>query len=252
MLAHFVYASAAIKEGQSELAFTVLQNRPTGDAYLPLHLIAYRKGEIFLQKGQYEEAKEQYTLFLMNYKGQNFLKDTYYKLFLIHWLTNQPSPEQYLNDVLTIGQTVTEADKYAQKFAETKVLPHKSLMKSRLSFDGGYYQQAFDVIAIFTENSFAQEKDKAEFNYRKARIFHKTGKVSEAMTCYLRTIQLSEAAQYYFGANAALQLGYIYQELEKVAEARKCYEKALSYKKHEYKNSIDNKAKAALGELGTE
>jgi hypothetical protein len=33
-------------------------------------------------------------------------------------------------------------------------------------------------------------------------------------------------------------------------KAKIYFEKAISYKKHEYKNSVDNKAKAALNEMG--
>lgn len=250
LLAHFVYASVAMKEGESELALRILHRRPAGSEYLPFYLIAYRKAEIYLQKGNYEEALRQYHFFLSHFKGQNFLKDTYYKLFLIHWLQGrEPESEKMLAKVLEIGQTVTESDKYAQAFAEAKHFPHKNLMRARLSFDGGYYQQADDVLRPLSENSFSHPKDKAEFYYRKARIFHRTGKTEEAASFYMRTIQLSEQQQYYFGANAALQMGYIRRQQGNTADARSYFEKALSYKKHEYKNSIDNKAKAALDEL---
>jgi uncharacterized protein HemY len=46
-----------------------------------------------------------------------------------------------------------------------------------------------------------------------------------------------------------LQLGYLLVEQKQVKEAKKYFEKALSYKKHEYKNSIDSKAKSALAQL---
>jgi len=35
----------------------------------------------------------------------------------------------------------------------------------------------------------------------------------------------------------------------KTSDAKNYFEKALTYKKHEYKNSIDSKAKSALAQL---
>jgi tetratricopeptide (TPR) repeat protein len=250
LLLHFFYAMAAMKDGQSDLALRTLQHIPAGQDYIPFYYTAYRIGEVYLQKGNYGEAIANYQYFLGHYGGQNFLKDAYYKLFLAHWLSGKDKEaEHYLNKVLEVGQTVGEADKYAHKFAQTREFPHKYLMQARLSFDGGYYGESIERLKTLSEKTFSHAKDKAEYNYRKARIYHKTSKVKQAIDLYKRTIQLSEEAQYYFGANAALQLGYIYQEQGDKAQARAYYLKALSYKKHEYKNSIDNKAKAALDEL---
>jgi len=54
---------------------------------------------------------------------------------------------------------------------------------------------------------------------------------------------------WYFAPNSALQLGYIFRDQADAIEARQYFEKALSYKKHVYKNSIDNKARSALASL---
>jgi len=45
-------------------------------------------------------------------------------------------------------------------------------------------------------------------------------------------------------------MGYIYQKKAENQRAVLYFKKAMSFKKHEYKNSIDNKARAALTELG--
>jgi hypothetical protein len=55
--------------------------------------------------------------------------------------------------------------------------------------------------------------------------------------------------QWYFAPNSALQLGYIAQASHDYPTAKKYFEMALAYKKHEYKNSIDGKAKSALEQL---
>jgi uncharacterized protein HemY len=44
-------------------------------------------------------------------------------------------------------------------------------------------------------------------------------------------------------------MGYLAQEQKDYASAKKYFELALSYKRHEYKNSIDSKAKFALEQI---
>jgi tetratricopeptide (TPR) repeat protein len=123
-------------------------------------------------------------------------------------------------------------------------------MKARLAFDGGYYDKALELLNAYSENSFDQASDRAEFNYRKGRIFQKTNNFPNAITSFERAIILSENQNWSFGASSALQLGYIFQVKNEKMKAKSYFEKAISYKKHEYKNSVDNKAKAALNEMG--
>jgi tetratricopeptide (TPR) repeat protein len=196
--------------------------------------------------------------FLGHYKGQNFLKDTYLKLFLSHWLDNEDATAKMnLNKILTVGATYVESDKAAQKFAEnfskgSISVQQKVLMKARLSFDGGYLAEAMNVMKPFQENSFPNLSDKAEFQYRLGRIFQRQNQLDSSLTHYERAIALSQAQSLYFGATSALQLGYIYQTKGQKAKAITYFKKALNYPKHEYKNSVDNKARAALTLMGVE
>ncbi len=53
---------------------------------------------------------------------------------------------------------------------------------------------------------------------------------------------------YYFAANSALLLGFIYQNTDKKL-AKIYFEKAISFEGHEYEESITQKAKLALEKL---
>ena len=254
----FFGITTLIKEGKSETALTIMDNRKMDKNHLPFPFLDYLKAEIYLKKGQYQDALKLYQNFLIKYKGFNFLKDTYYKLFLCYWLNNEEVKGiQYLEKIKSVGVNIVESDKVATTFSEnylsTKTLKSKSqkvLMKTRLSFDGGYYDLALEIIGTYSENSFDQISDRAEFNYRKGRIFQKLNNSPNAIIFYDRAIVLSENQNWSFGASSALQLGYIYQFKNEKVKAKSYFEKAISYKKHEYKNSVDNKAKAALNEMG--
>ncbi len=256
LLFYFFGTTISMKDARSEQALAILNKCPSGTAYLPFPFLDYLRAEILLQKGQSTSAQPLYQQFLSRYRGQNFVKDTYYKLFLCQWFSgNEVAAKKMAQDILSKGQTVVESDKAAQKFAEKYVKngisgQQKILMKARLAFDGGYLNEAFSLLSPLSEGSFSGLYDKAEYQYRLGRLLHRQNQFNKAVVCYERAMTLSVENHYYFGATAALQLGYIYQLRKQEEKAREYFEIALDYPSHEYKNSIDNKAKAALNEMG--
>jgi Tetratricopeptide repeat len=246
----FFGITTLMKEGKSEIALNILENKITDKEQLPFPFLEYLKAEILLQKGQYQTASKLYQNFLTKYKGFNFLKDTYYKLFLCYWLNNEDvKAKLFLEKIPTVGENIVEFSANFLAKKPSKSIPQKVLMKARLAFDGGYYDYALDLINTYSENSFDNIYDRAEWNYRKGRIYQKLNTLILAIPSFERAIALSENQNYSFGASAALQLGYIFQGRNEKQKAKNYFEKAISFKKHEYKNSVDNKAKAALNQL---
>jgi tetratricopeptide (TPR) repeat protein len=246
----YLYSAILTKNGRGPEALSVIAQRPANAelAYFP-H-VDLLLGELYLFKGDYSSSRQHYLHFLNHFKGKNSLKDTYFKLFLTYWLNNEDQAAMpYLTKVLSVGRELYDSDKYAQRIAKNKEIPNKVLTKIRLATDGGYFDAAFALMKDLSVNQFALKRDKLEYFYRCARLFHKTGQLSEAVDYYLKTIEWSKNETYYFAPNAALQLGYIFQQRNDKEKARYYYNLALSYKNHEYKNSIDNKAKAGLNEL---
>ncbi|GAB3792469.1 hypothetical protein GCM10028819_02720 [Spirosoma humi] len=256
LLLHFFGATIEQKNGHSEQALAYLSARPVGKNYLPLPIIDNIMGDIFLQKGDYSTATSHFQHFLTMYKGRNFLKDSYYKLFLCAWLANKAEAITLplLRKVTTVGRTTVESDKAAQTFAEAYLqkggtVNQKILMRARLASDGGFTDSALAYLRPYTEAAFPLTVEKAEYNYRMGRIFQRRNDNDAAIPYLNRALVLSEPDQLSFGATAALQLGYIYQHKNDRAQARSFFQKALRFKRHEYKNSIDNKARAALSQL---
>ncbi|GAB3018141.1 tetratricopeptide repeat protein [Spirosoma pulveris] len=256
LLLHFFGATIEQKNGHGEQALSYLSSRPVGKNYMPLPVIENILGDIYLQKGDYVAAETHLQQFLATYKGRNFLKDSYYKLFLCHWLAGESdaTSRSFLQKVTTVGRTTVESDKAAQKFAESYLTKgastnQKVLMRARLASDGGFTDSALAYLRPYTEARFATIAEKAEYTYRMGRIFQRRNNPDAAIPWLTRALALSDPDQLSFGATAALQLGYIYQQKHDRTRARSCFQKALSFKRHEYKNSVDNKAKAGLSSL---
>ncbi|HXA01533.1 MAG TPA: hypothetical protein VNW99_06060 [Cytophagaceae bacterium] len=253
LLIAFLSSSVFLKNGKDEEALKILETLPSSPAYLYIPFTEVMKGDICLHKADYTAARSCFQKFLKNYRGSNFIKDSYYKIFLCYYLNGQTElANPYIEKILESGEELSDADKNAEKFARKKELPNKILMKARLYSDGGYYKEALDLLKEFQADKNTKPGDLIEYNYRQARIYHNMGVTEKAVPLYLRTIKLSHEyndEKFYFAPNSALNLGYIYRKYNNNDMARQYFTMALSYKNYEYKNSIDNKAKAALENL---
>ena len=246
----FLAINMLMKDAHSEQALQLIHTLDQNPQGLPMYYIDYLRGEILLQRGNYSESISAYTKFIQHYRSENFKKDAYYKISLAYWLMNRKdlAKSNFERAKLT-GRAVAEPDRYADAQLKENVLPNPKILKVRLATDGGYYDQAREAMTTIAPADLTTLKDKTEYYYRKARLAHKTNELGAARIFYEQTIAMAGENPWYFAPNAALQLGYLAQASKDYVTARKYFSKALSYKKHEYKNSIDGKAKSALEQM---
>lgn len=247
----FLTASLAIKNSQSEEALEMLNLLVDSASHLvlPLHYADYLRGEVNLHKGDYLNAVSAYRWFINHHAGQNYKKDALFKIGLCYWLNgNENDALAFFGEARKNGKETTEADKSASTTLSEKDLPHIKLTKARYFTDGGYYQEAENMLSAVSPADLLTKRDQVEYYYRKARLAHKKNQ-ADAPTLYQKTIAMADMEHWYFAPNSCLQLGYIFQSQNKLHEAKIFFERALSYKRHEYKNSIDSKARSALAQL---
>lgn len=149
-----------------------------------------------------------------------------------------------ITQVLSTGQTETDADKQAEIEANSGKAPNVSLLKARLLFDGGYYRQA--LATLQTEEGAAAmttKLERVEFYYRLGRIYDEMGSDSNAIKYYSLTMKEGSDLQEYFAANAALKLGNLYEDQKNYVLANQYYKRCMEMKFTEYRNSITQKAK---------
>jgi tetratricopeptide (TPR) repeat protein len=246
----FFAGTLAIKNSQSEQALQYLKQAEKKSSGLQVPYVHYQLGEIYLHKGEYDQSIQQYQKFLKEYKGQNFVKDAWYKTAVCYYLKgDKQKANMPFEKAKQEGKESTEADKYAARSLAENQLPNVKLSKIRYATDGGYYEEAKKIATIVTPDELPTVKEKIEFTYRKARLAHKGGDELTAISLYKETIEQQQTEAWYFAPNACLQLGYIASDQKNSEVAAYWFNKALNYKKHEYKNSIDTKAKSALANL---
>jgi len=219
--------------------------------YLQIPLINYYRAETYLKELNFNKAAYLYKLYIEKPNGDEFIKDSYYKLFNLSTLFDIPNSKKeiYRKSILTEGGLNTGPDRYAHQRISNNYKPNMTLFKSRILFDGGYYERSLEVLALHNLSSFTTVEEKSEYLYRYARNYQELSKTNQAIEYFNKVIILEEAEKYYFWGNSLLNLGHIYAQNGDRDKAREQYKRALKYKGDEYKNSIKMEARTGLKKL---
>lgn len=240
------HKSALNKEGLEE----IYQDRWI---YAPAYLrpsLSLLRGEFHLKKLEYEQAIFNLRNFLLTYNGRSFVDNARLKLFFAYYLNGEEhEAEKALREKPGSQNDFSTSDLYAQNVFSEGVYPDSTLLKARLLFDGGYYQQALTQVKSYPFRSSIRDVAEYEYYYRLGRIYQELLKDDSAIPAFVKCIKIQGAGHYYFAPNACLQLGIIYRRQKNIPEAISYFEKALEYKKYPYQRSIEHQAKAALNEI---
>ena len=237
------------KTKNSDRALTHYINRPKNSHYIDFPYLQHMAADLYLYRGDFDESIAQNLQFLKQHKGKHYIKAAHFKLYLAYHLgDHKPQALWYYKKINEVGSTQIEEDKYATKYVLNNETAIKPLLLARLKSDGGYYREALSALNLL-DTANAAIPVQAEYTYRKARIYHGLKNNAQAIKYYKATIVNYGLHNLYFAPHAALQLGYIYKDLKQNDQARIYFRKAMSYKDHEYKNSIDAKSKLALSTL---
>lgn len=249
LLKTYLQAYVSARNGKTDAAITLLENRPKGSAYSSFAYLDYLLGVCKLNQLNWE-AKQSFLYFLQKNNGVNYIKDSYLHLAWIALLNNDSTGYQnYINKVKDSGSTYQYQDKQALEEAKGP-RPNKDLLRARLLWDGGYYSKALNVLVGKSMNDFSSQKDQTEFHYRVGRIFDSMGKDGQAISHYQSAINLGRNLKYYYAAKSAVLLAHIYQQRKDYQKAQDYYKIAITMEGHEHETSIEQEANAGLKQIG--
>lgn len=240
----YLAANLSINNQQSAAAEELIRSRNMSPGYLQTGVWDLEMGFARLNHLA-DDANVYLERFLAGFHGQYYVKDVLHKLSWYYYLKgDQVSAEHFSREVFTRGSSSSEADHIALKEAGGP-WPDKLLLKARLLNDGGYYAEALRLLQGKSINDF-DPGDRLEFLYRVGRLYDDLDRTAEAESFYRRVIASGEKRADYYAARSALQLGYMYERRGDKPTAAYWYNRCLSMKDHDYKNSLDQKAKAGL------
>lgn len=243
----YMAANLGINNKMDDYARAVIQNRNTSAAYMQTPIWNFEMAYIQLRNLELADAAKSFDYFLSHFKGKFYVKDAFEKLSWCYYLqNNQPAADNARQMVLKKGSTDTDADKQAYKDARSGRWPDKILLQARILNDGGYNDKALALLESKSMQDFSTPEDQLEFTYRKGRIYDDLDKDDAAIKNYLSAITLGQNRTEYFASRAALQIALIYEKQGKKNLAIEYYNKCLAMQDHDYKDSIDQKAKSGI------
>ncbi len=232
---------------RSPKAIEIANNIEKSDAYMAMPFWNFEKGYAYLNQLQLENAMAGFQAFTQHFKGKFYIKDAYEKLSWIAYLKgDMKNALVFRNQVINKGSTVTDADQSALDNATSGKWPNPILLRARLLSDGGLQDEALKILSGYSSKSFTTAEEKTEFSYRLGRIHDLMGETGEALRHYAIAIELGKDLKAYFAARAALQSGMIFEARKDHTQAVAFYRTCLNMKEHEFKNSLNQKAKAGL------
>ena len=249
ILKTYLQGYVASKTGHNDDAITNLLSIPKSTQYISLPIADYLIGCAKLCRMD-GDANDYLQKYIDEYKGINYIKDSYLKIAYFYLLKNDDARyNYYLRLTRTKGYALDEKDKQALKEAND-TRPDIDLLRARFYFDGGYYNKALTLLQTKQESDMKLLRDKTELNYRLGRVYQMLNRYNEAIASYQKAINLGRSLSYYYAANAALNAANIYEYIKSYDQAETYYKMALGMKDHEYQNSIDTQAKEGLDRIG--
>jgi len=185
--------------------------------------------------------------FTQKYEGSNYRHYGWHKLSWSYALTGKwEDYRQARQEVLQSGEAYLDADRQALKDAMDTLPLNIELLKARVLYDGGYYEDALEQL----ENNYSLElpnlRDSIEYVYRLARIYDRLENYPLAIKNYEKALNSGSDETWYYAPNAALHLGLIHEAGGETEKAIRYYQKCLKINKSAYKKSIDYKARRGI------
>jgi tetratricopeptide (TPR) repeat protein len=243
----YMAANLNINNKQIDYAASIIQSRNKSAEYLNTAVWDFQMGFIQLYHLNTTQAINYFNSYLMKFKGNFYVKDVYQKLsWCYHLQGNKTAAEEARKNCIKNGSDFSDADKQALKDAKKNVWPNIVLLKARILNDGGLNNEALAVLQGKSTSSFSSEAEQLEYTYRVGRINDDLEKDEDAIAFYLKAIVIGKERTEYYAARAALQIGMIYEKRGNRNSAINYYEQCLAMDNHDYKNSLDQRAKSGI------
>lgn len=239
-------ANLAMNNQKAAMGIRVLTERNDSAEYEDVPYHNYVLGILKFCR-QDEDANVYLEKFVNTFRGRFYIKEALQRLSWYYYLHgNMEMANKYRAMIPNRGNTETDADKQALKDAKSGKWPEPLLLQSRLLSDGGFFHEALKLLLSRKASDFTKMEEKLEYAYRLGRIYDELGMDDKAISMYEVTVKVGANRPEYFAARASLQMGYIYEKRNEKDKAAACYQACIDMKGHDYKNSLDQRAKAGL------
>ena len=224
-----------------------IEKFPSQDNGISFCYLHYLKAEAFMNLNRPLDNGFQHFIYCS--KGRHFKQAALRRIAWQYLL--QGNAVEYKNNMLRIielGDAKSEEDKQAILEASSKQIPDTNLLRARLLFDGGNFNQSIARLLSLSMKgknlAFISERA-----YRLGRSYQMLNKNDDAISWFNISISSGANLPEYFAASAAYNSGKIFIAQDKLQDAKMMFVRVSKFPNHPYKNSLDAKAKTALKKL---
>ncbi|MBX2931762.1 MAG: tetratricopeptide repeat protein [Chitinophagaceae bacterium] len=243
----YMAANLSLNNKQVNDAEIIINNRNKSSEYFSTPVWDFLLGFIHLYRLQTQQAINDFESYLQAFKGNFYVKDIYQKISWCYYLQgNMTKAKEARKNCINKGATVTDADQQALREAKRGKWDNQILLKARILNDGGFNKDAINLLQGKSTSSFTDVGEQLEFNYRVGRINDDLQNYDDAIAFYIKAINIGETRTEYYAARAALQIAMIHEKRGDKKQAIKFYEKCIDMDNHDYKNSLDQRAKSGI------
>lgn len=249
LLHHFIKANIALNYHKADIAQQVLKEAALLPGYNQVPALDYEMGSALFHKLD-AGCTFYFNRFLQANQGKVYSKDALMKSGLSYYLHgNRTKANECRQLIGSYGNTITDADKQAQRFSKEGNWPNLVLLQARILTDGGYNNQALSKLQQLDISTLPDIADKLEYYFRIARAYEETQDIRKAVQHYQQAVNMGKDRKEQFAARSALQMGLIYEKHNQPKEALQYFRLCLSMKHHDFQASIDQQAKAGVNRL---
>ena len=219
----------------------LLEQRDKSNSVYPINYLYFVEGKA-KTSALLDSAEVPFYYYLENYKGNNFVKSTHFRLAAYFYLQGDlEKSELHKSKILSTGHLFTGADKMAEEMASRDF--NYTLLLSQAHFDNGLYDSALSVLTK-PLNYCITNTDSVEMYYRLGRVYEAEGKDLDAIGSFKMAIETSDGRSTYFSANSAMQLALILERKKMYASSRYYLKLTLAFKDYPFQDGIQQQAKA--------
>ena len=250
MLANFLKVKIAQRSGNNDIALRWLSERPIQKVYAEFHYMEFLEGLSKLRKLD-SGCIVHFEKYVSRFDGLHYIKEAYQKLAWAHLIFYNDENQyfRYMKMVRNFGKDQLDGDKQALSESKAGKVPNAILLKARILYDGGYYNQALLLLSQNGSDLLKNDFDTLEYYYRMGRISQALNDYKKAISYYNYLTENRKFQSSYFVCNASLQSGLIYEEKKEWKMAEKYFKQCLGLSPDTYKLSIHQKAKTGLQRL---
>ncbi len=246
----YVKANILLRNGYNDQAITILEQRNLEQDQYPFLYLDFVLGRAKLNRLD-ADADQYFEKYIKDFNGINYKASACQKLAWFHLIKGDTlNYYQYISHAMNYPDELVDEDKQARYEAKTGRIPNVYLLKARLLFDGGYYEDAVSFLLQHTgEIGMRDLTDSVEYYYRLGRAYDEIEMHDEALEYYNISITKGKDLDAYYAGNAALMSGKIYEQEGNLSNAGHYYELCLDLDFKEYERSIKFKAKGGLNRI---